>query len=308
MSVCVIVNPKAAAGRASRAAAHLTKALDQAGILHAVHVSERPAHATQLARQAMDSGAPTILVVGGDGTLNEVAQAYLDDDGQPRPGPNLALLPAGTGGDFARGCDLDGSVAGAVARLREARARSLDLGVLRLAGPGGTPVHHAFVNVASVGISGAVDARVENGPKWLGGKAAFLLGTLSATLTYRNAPVEIHVDGQCWHRGRVLVVALGNGSRFGGGMQIAPEARWDDGLLDVVCVGDLERLQLLGAFSSIYSGQHLQHPQVTTTRARHVRIQTLRDEPALLVDADGQTPGHTPLEARLHAAALRLLV
>lgn len=309
MRITIVANPRAGAGRAARHVIALRRGLERRGVAHDVFETEFPGHGIELARQAVAGGAELLAVVGGDGTLNEVTQAYIDAQGAPIAGPPLAIVPAGTGGDFARSCGLAGdSVAAAVERLAAPSFRALDLAVVSLAAAQGRSTHRAFVNVASVGISGAVDERVERGPKWLGGKAAFLLGTVGAALSYQNLPVEITVEGEIWHRGPVLIAAIANARYMGGGMQIAPHADYADGLLDVICVGDLSRTQFLKLFPKVYRGSHLELPVVRSTRGQGVSIRALREPKPALVDVDGETPGYLPLDARVYASALRLAV
>jgi diacylglycerol kinase (ATP) len=308
MRISLVVNPRAGSGRAARELAALKRGLDASGQRYDVLETSRRGEATILARRAIEGGADVLGVLGGDGTLNEVSQAYIDTEGAPRPGPPLALVPCGTGGDFPKSCAFarDG-IQGALERIGRGRTRPLDLGVITLTGGDGEPLHRAFVNIASVGISGEVDERVERGPKWLGGKAAFLLGTVTAALGYRNVPVEIDVDGAPWHRGKVLIAAIANGRYLGGGMHIAPRAELADGLLDVVCVGDLSRARFLRLFPSVYQGAHLELESVSSTRGRVVEVRPLGGIATVLVDVDGETPGHLPLSARIFPNALQLL-
>ena len=312
MRISLVVNPRAGSGRAARQLATLRRRLDALGQPHDIFETSRRGEATELARRAIDAGADVLGVLGGDGTLNEVSQAYIDSEGAPRSGPPIALIPSGTGGDFPKSCGFarDG-LDGAIERLCRARTRPLDLGVVTLADADGRPLHRAFVNIASVGISGDVDERVERGPKWLGGKGAFLLGTVTAALGYRNVPIEIDVDGAAWHRGPVLITAIANGRYLGGGMHIAPRAELADGLLDVVCVGDLSRATFLRLFPSVYKGAHLELESVRATRGRLVEVRSQRQESGgaspVLVDVDGETPGYLPLSARIFPSALRLV-
>lgn len=312
MRISLVVNPRAGSGRAARQLATLRRLLDAANQPHDILETSRRGEATELARRAIDSGADVLGVLGGDGTLNEVSQAYIDAEGAPRPGPPIALIPSGTGGDFPKSCGFarDGLEA-AVERLCRGRTRPLDLGVVTLADAGGRPLHRAFVNIASVGISGDVDERVERGPKWLGGKGAFLLGTVTAALAYRNVPIEIDVDGAPWHEGPVLITAIANGRFLGGGMHIAPRAELADGLLDVVCVGNLSRTTFLRLFPSVYKGAHLDLESVRATRGRLVEVRPQRSGSGgtspVLVDVDGETPGYLPLSARVFPNALQLV-
>lgn len=309
MRVSVLVNPRAGAGRARRQLPAIRDGLERLGIEHEIFETLRPQHATSLARAARDSGRELIAVVGGDGTLSEVCQAYIDAAGSPLPGPPIALLSMGTGGDFARGCAFeDSGLAASLARLAAGRVRAVDLGVLTLHDSRGEPLHRAFINVASVGLSGAVDERVERGPKWLGGKAAFLLGTLGAALVYENIPVEVDLDDQPWHRGPILLAAIANGQFMGGGMRIAPDASTADGLLDIVLVGDLGRARFLSLFPRVYKGAHVGLEAVRTGRGRSVAVRALDAARPVLVDVDGETPGYLPLTARIFPGALQLIV
>lgn len=307
MRVSVVVNPRAGAGSAARQLPGLRRGLQSLGIPHEILETRRRGEATALACRAIENGCTLLAVVGGDGTLNEVSQAYVEADGSPRSGPPLALIPCGTGGDFPRSCNFGQSgLAGGLERLATGRQRPLDLGVVTLHDIRGQVVHRAFLNVASVGISGDVDERVERGPKWLGGKAAFLIGTVGAALVYRNVPLAIDIDGAPWHEGPVLLAAIANGQFLGGGMHIAPGAELADGLLDVVCVGDLSRARFLSLFPRVYRGAHIGLDGVSAGRGRNVTVRALGDGKPVLVDVDGETPGYLPLSARIFPGALQL--
>jgi diacylglycerol kinase (ATP) len=307
--VSVVVNPRSGAGRARRGLAELERGLKRLGLLYEILETRHTGHATELARAARDRGCDVLGVFGGDGTLNEVSQAYVDAAGAPLAGPPLALIPSGTGGDFARCCGFAaGDLEQALQRLHARKLRDTDLGLLRLNDGRGQPLSRAFINIASAGISGEVDERVERGPKWLGGKLAFALATVGATFGYRNVPVSISIDGKHWHEGPVLVVAIANGQFFGGGMHVAPHADCSDGWFDVICVGDLTRGQFLTQLPKVRSGTHLGLEQVRSTRAQQVTLRALDVERPVLIDADGETPGYLPLEAQVLPRALQLCV
>jgi len=239
MKIRIIVNPRAGAGAAARSARLVSSRLRAAGTQHDVEETTAPGEATRLARQARSDGVDVIAVVGGDGTLNEVAQAYLDDRGGPLAGPSIAVVPAGTGGDFSRLFQLARDPDRAARRIANGTPRPLDLGVLDVVTERGEPTRKAFLNIGSFGISGRIDRIVNRGPKWIGGRIAFAVGTVRAMSAYKNAPVSIKVDGRDWYEGRIVVVAIANGRYFGGGMKVAPNAEASDGLFDVVAVGDL---------------------------------------------------------------------
>jgi YegS/Rv2252/BmrU family lipid kinase len=303
MKIRVIVNPKAGAGAAGRKLPSLTRALETTGTPHELVVTSARGHATALAREAMRNGVDVIAVVGGDGTLNEVVQAYLDEHGDPISGPSLGVIPAGTGGDFRRTLGLSRDFGNALRRLVEAPPRRLDLGVLELAGDRGERIRRAFVNITSFGVSGRIDKIVNEGPKWMGGRLAFALGSVRAMSTYRNAPVSIRVDGKPWYEGRIVVAAVANGRYFGGGMQIAPRADVADGLFDVVVLGDLTFAEACRVGPRMYAGNHLGSERVFSTRGRSVEAVPVGDH-TVYIDADGETPGTLPLKAWVLPGAL----
>jgi len=306
MKLRVLVNPKAGSGTARRKMPEVERALGQAGVTFEWAETERPGDAARLVRKARADGVECLAVMGGDGTLNEVAQAYLNDEGVPIAGPDLALLPAGTGGDFKKTFDLGDGVHQAVARLVGATPRAIDLGVLSLTSDAGTRVTRAFINITSFGIGGLTDRIVNRSPKWMGGRAAFFLGTLRAMAAYRNAPVTLRVDGRVVLEGPIFNVAIANGKYFGGGMKIAPDADPGDGRFDVVALGDMTPLQSVALSSKIYAGTHLGEPRISVARGTEVEADPLGAHHEVLIDMDGETPGRLPLTARVAKGALRI--
>jgi YegS/Rv2252/BmrU family lipid kinase len=269
-------------------------------------LTERPGDAARIASECRADAVDCTIVMGGDGTLNEVCQAYLDAEGSPLPGPPLGVIPAGTGGDFRKTFGLGTDFEANVERLVESDPRPLDLGILVAEGHDGRPVRRAFVNIASFGLGGLTDRIVNEGPKWLGGKSAFYLGTLRALLSYRNAAVRVKVDGEVWLESPVVNVALANGRFFGGGMQIAPDADPSDGLFDVVALGDLTRLQTVALTQRIYAGTHVGQPNINVTRGARIEAEALAPGARVLIDMDGETPGRLPLTARIARGALSI--
>lgn len=307
--VRVIINPRAGSGKAERRIADIERALRRYRLSHELVRTLGPNDATRLVTEAIEDGIDVVAIVGGDGTLNEASRAFVDDAGRPleRELPDLALIPAGTGGDLRKTFDLSESIDEAVRRIAQPTRRPLDLGVLRLQNHDGTSSVHTFLNIASFGISGITDRLVNEAPKWMGGKIAFFLGALRASLSYRNAPVRVKVDGKTLVEGRIFVVALANGRYFGGGMKIAPHADPSDGKLEVVVLGDINRVEAVGLAPRIYRGTHLSMAKVRVASGATIEAEPL-DGDDVWLDVDGETPGRLPLSATVLPSALHLRV
>lgn len=306
MNLRVILNPTAGSGAAARKKAAIVRALTVGGAAPDVVHTEGPGDAGRLVREARRDGVGCVVLVGGDGTLNDAVQGFLEPDGSVAVGPEIGLIPSGTGGDFRRTFDIGDSVEEAAERLLSSQPRAVDLGLLSVTTPDGKPARRAFINITSFGIGGLTDRIVNSTPKWMGGKAAFFTGTLRAMLVYRNAPVRVKVDGKVWLEAPIFNVALANGRYFGGGMMIAPDADPSDGLLDVVALHDMSKLQGASLAQHIYKGKHLGREGVKVTRGSVIEAEPLASSTEVLIDMDGETPGRLPLRAELAKGALRL--
>jgi diacylglycerol kinase (ATP) len=240
-------------------------------------------------REAPRHGIEGILLVGGDGTLND-ALTSLVDTGLP-----VAVLPAGRGNDFARNTGFRRGRAAAWLASGRLGIRSLDLGMVN-----GRP----FASVAGVGIDGVVTRLADEGKGWVGGTAGYVVCVLRALTAFQPWSVEVRVDDWTW-RGDVALVAVANGPCFGGGMRIAPGATMEDGLLDVCVVGAMSRGRLLTEFPKIFWGGHTRHPAVRMRRGAVVRVSTERPED---IYADGEWAGRTPGEWTVKRGGLKLLV
>ena len=304
----LIVNPSAGAGRAHARLAELERALRDRGADFETATTHRGGHATELTRQALERGLAGVAVVGGDGTFNEAVNGFFTPDGtRIGEGAWLAPLPAGTGGDFRRSAGLREDVPGMVDTLLHSRPRPIDCGWLSFIGDDGAPQQRAFLNIASFGMGGVVDRIVNRTPKWLGGRATFLLGSLRGMREYSQRRVRITLDDGPSRVTRVVNFAVANGRFFGGGMEIAPHAALDDGRFDVVGLEEMSTFQTIALSSKIYRGAHLNTPGVTSARAKKVFAEPLdTDGQHVLLDIDGEAPGRLPATFEIRTGALML--
>ena len=303
----LVVNPRAGAGRAKKRIPALEEALREGRAEFETVQTTGPGDATRIVRDAIAAGLAGVAVVGGDGTLNEAVNGFFQADGTPvKTDAWLGALPCGTGGDFRKTVGISNEPAAMVTRMLWAKPRPIDVGWLEFHDDEGAQVSRAFVNIASFGVGGLVDKLVNDGPKWMGGKPAFLLGAVRAIARYQKRRVRITVDGGEARETDILNVAVANGQFFGGGMHIAPEAEIDDGLFDVVGLENLSLQDVAALAPHLYRGTLLGRPGVT-----HVRGARVVAEPAdylgpILLDVDGEAPGALPATFTVRPGAIRL--
>lgn len=302
----VIVNPQSRRGRTGLAWRSLeARVRSVLGRIEVVATTGRRV-ATVLAREAAERGVETIIAAGGDGTVSEVAAGVLDSGRADDVA--LGLLPLGSGGDLARALGIGRSLDFALKVLAARRIRRIDVGRVRCVDLSGQYWQGWFVNEASVGLSADVAQQVERMTQRFGGTAAFALGAARTIVEHCAAQTCVRVDDKRVHDGGTTLVAISNGPCFGGGMQVAPNAELDDGLLDVVMAPAFSRGKLLAdLFPRIYRGAHLSDPRIDVHRGQRVEIEPLGDAEPAAVEADGELLGTLPARFEIVADALRLI-
>lgn len=298
----VIVNPRSGGGLSQRRwAALLGPLTDGLGPVD-VRFTEARADGRRIAREEATTGRGLIVAMGGDGTISEVADGILDAGGKSE----LGIIPRGTGGDFRRSLDLDYDIGRAARRIRETPARLIDAGRVSFVADDGSQAERHFVNIVSFGFSSDVARQANASSKRLGGRMAFLSATVRSLVSYDHVDVVLSVDDQPERRMSVLLAAIGNGRFFGGGMRICPEALLDDGLFDLVIVGNLGRVGVMANIHRIYSGHHLTMKEVQGARLRRLKVAPADREAKIPLEVDGETPGHLPASFELLPGALRV--
>jgi YegS/Rv2252/BmrU family lipid kinase len=255
---------------------------------------------SELARAAVEDGATLVVAVGGDGAVNETADGIVKA-GRP---VELAILPIGTGMDFIRTHAIPKGFDDAVQVAAGGDIREIDAGrVTYRAWSGETGVRH-FANVASVGMSGAVAQRANAMSKAFGGRVTFFYALVRVFATWQNSEVTVELEGDS-RRAAMHDVVVANGQWHGGGMWLAPEADPDDGLFDVLLIGDVTKADFARSALKIYRGTHLTHPKVELLRSPWVQVDAAEPLP---IELDGEQPGTTPARFEVVRRALRLRV
>jgi YegS/Rv2252/BmrU family lipid kinase len=303
----LIVNPRSAAGRTGRHFDAIARAVRSSiGDFDWAFTKAR-GDGTRLAREAVSAGGDFVVAVGGDGTASEVIDGIVD---RARPSERDVLfgyIPRGTGGDFRRTLGLEQDVAGAARALASRNVAVCDLGRVTFVGHDGAPQIRHFANVAGAGVSGVVSGKVNDGLRLPSGKLSFMLASATALLAWADKPVRWRVDEGSWDEERITALSVCNGRYFGGGMLVAPEARMDDGLFDVVVWSGLGIGDFVTKKRMLYDGTHVKLPNTRVLRARSVEVEP-RDGARVLLDVDGEQPGTLPARFDILPGALRIRV
>jgi len=327
----LIANPAAGRGRTGHALPHLVAAVrDAVGDLE-VAETRRRGDAERRAAAAVRERRPLVVGLGGDGTLNEIANGLLagaqerpvdtermgSAPGAPASGlPALGIVGTGTGGDYGRSLGISHDLGAYLAALRGGAERAVDVGRAGYTGPDGRPCRRYWLNVLSAGIGGLVDRYTASAPALLGGRLAYAQATVRAIVVCRRARLRCrYVDLDGTPHERLLdahAVAVCNGRTFGGGMNIAPMARLDDGVLEVIAFETRTRARLIGRFMTVYAGTHLDEPGISHFRCLSLELEpeTPADRPPRAgrfpLDVDGDALGDVPLRVDVAPGALRV--
>jgi YegS/Rv2252/BmrU family lipid kinase len=307
MKTFLVVNPRSANGQTGKRWAEISAQVGKALGDFGHGFTQGGMDAARVARQALDEGYECVVAVGGDGTLNEVANGFFRDGKAINPNAALGLIPRGTGGDFRRTFGWDLELASSLERLRSDKTEPFDVGRLDFINNEGQPETRYFANIASFGVSGLVAKEVNSGSKALGGNVSFLWGTLKGLVKYSDKKVKLSVDGGPEETLSITTVAVANGRYFGSGMFVAPEALTHDGLFDVTIWSGYGLSDFVLKSKGVYSGEH-----VNWKGTRRLRCRTLRAEPVegedVFLDVDGETPGRLGCTMSLLPSAIRLKV
>ena len=289
MAFTVVANPTSGRGRVSRILPEVTSALTRIGVDAHVVVTTDARDLREAVRRSRDQGDERVIVCGGDGTLHLAAQELAGGE------TALGIVPGGTGDDNARTLGIPRDSAAAAARLAAlGEVSRIDLGSVSTAD--GT--ERVFLGVLSSGFDSLVNERA-NTMTWPKGNARYLVAILGELRTFR--PVEYHAsfDGRV-AAGQAMLVAVGNGVSYGGGMRVCPGAVPDDGLLDVTWLHGVRTATFLRVFPQVFSGSHIRTPYVSTTRAESIELQAT-DQVAY---ADGERVGPLPVSITVLRGAL----
>jgi diacylglycerol kinase (ATP) len=299
--VVFLVNPASGNGATGKRWPELAHRAAQLGLAGETLFSERPGHLIELTEQAARQGADLVVAVGGDGTLNETVNGLM------RAGTKteLATIPLGTGMDFVRTYGIPTKFEAAVRTAVEGVTRTIDVGRVSYREWSGADGERYFANVGSVGMSAAVAQRANGMSKVLGGRVTFFYALTRVFFEWQNTDVCVDLDDGTRREGRMHDVIVANGQWHGGAMRLAPEALPDDGVFDIVLIGDVTKRDFITTSPKLYKGTYLAHPKIDLLRSSAVGV----DAPERLpIELDGEQVGTTPARFEVVPAALRVRV
>ncbi|HEX5760440.1 MAG TPA: diacylglycerol kinase family protein [Thermoanaerobaculia bacterium] len=291
MRTRVVVNPNAGSADDLGALREAVATLPEAEVC----LTEEAGHAERLAREAVERGCELVVAAGGDGTLNEVVNGLAADFG----GARLGLLPLGTGNDFARSIGVPADLAGALAVLAEGRDAALDVGRATVGAA------RWFVNVSAGGFSGLVNEKMDSAVKSAWGPLSYLRSAVEALPELAGYRTTIRLDGDETLEVSAYSVIVANARYVASGIPVAPEARLDDGLLDLMIVPEASVPQLAVLVPLVLLGRHLGNDLILFRRSGRLEI---RSDPAMSFNVDGELLGDGPATFEVMPRALRVVV
>lgn len=292
--VVCIYNPVSGGGKTKRCLATVRPLLEAAFESFEARPTEGPGHATILCRAALEKGASLIIAFGGDGTTNEVLAGFVDEDGENCfPGAEIGIIATGTGSDFVRHLG-PASLEQQVQAVIDGPGHAIDYGVAQMVSSDGQPLTRPFLNEASVGVSGLVSKHVQRAPRMFGPAASYVWSSVRSLSEHRDKGVTMLLEDDVPIRLPLTLAVFANGQYFGGGMWIAPEARCDDGWLDVLYTGGTGKAHFVTLLARVFNGSHVRSSGVRSARSRTVRMVPDDDRDVVLIALDGEQPGRLP--------------
>lgn len=264
-----------------------------------------------LAKRACESGRTFIIACGGDGTINEIANGIL----QSGMDVELGIMPSGTGGDFRRTLEMPQSPREAARALRDGKTKRMDVGRVTFQSHSDKTVSRYFLNVSSFGLAASIIERVKSTKAldWLPlgsvrGRASFALSTLQEVVGLDFKTVKVKIDDGDEKLLNTINFCVANARYFGGGMKIAPDAKINDGFLDIINIGDIRTAKIILNAYTLYAGTHLDLKEVKSTLAKRIEVSPASNDTEIHIETDGELPGKLPAVFEVVPSALRVRV
>ena len=300
----IVVNPSSSGGKTARRHERIVQELRKRlkGKV-TVFTTTKPLDATDSTRAAITNGADLIVVVGGDGTIHEVVNGFVDGGRSINPSCQLGIVSSGTAQDTAKGFGIPKSTKLQIEAVCGPRKRFVDVGRASIVDIQGEVSEQLFLNECSQGISAVVVQRFQAHHKWMGGFLGFGITAVATAARLREQLMTVEIDGRHVVTDLLLGVVVANGAFAGGGMHFAPKSKVDDGLFDVVIIHKQSIPSRLINFPRIYFGTHVNLSWISYFQGRSIKVSSNENVP---IEADGEFLGHVPCTISLLPSSLPL--
>lgn len=290
MKILFILNP--IAGHGSSSAINILPSIDDfckdEGIDYKIIQTEYKGHAIELAKEAKESDADIVVAVGGDGTLLEVANGLMGSD------KILGIIPAGSGNDFSRAISVPHDTISALELLKNGKPKFVDVGKIK---------GIYFINVASVGLDAEIARDVMRYKRFLPGGISYYIVAVLKLFTYKFKEMSLFIDGKPL-KSKFTLVAVANGTHYGGGMKVNPEGLVNDGFLNVIAIDSVPRYKMPSIMLKFFKGKHIDLPYVRVYKCKNINIMSSHD---LVINLDGEVLNDTPINFSVNPQALNII-
>ncbi|MBN2813846.1 MAG: diacylglycerol kinase family lipid kinase [Bacteroidales bacterium] len=299
----VIVNPNAGNGKGIKDWDLIAELLRKHGLVFTHRFTVTRRHAIVLAQEGIKDGYRKIIVVGGDGTMNEVVNGVFTQDICPTQQVTLAMIMVGTGNDWGKLFDIPLDYEAAIRLIAEPKTRLQDTGMVYYY-HGTTRESRYFMNIAGLGFDAVVVKRTNyQKDKGRNGKTIYLINLLRSLLFYRHTITAVEIDGYKIQND-VFTISIGIGRFSGGGMMQTPKAIPDDGLFDITIVKKMRKGEIIAALYRLYDGSILEHPKILGFTGRDIQIDS---DPLIHLEVDGESLGHSPIELKIIPQSINIV-
>jgi diacylglycerol kinase (ATP) len=302
--ISIIANPASAGGKTGKKLHKIIKLIDKYfSYRYKLNLTSRPRDATNLSRKAAKEDFDTIIVIGGDGTIQEIVNGFYEHDKLINPHIKLGIINCGTGCGLSQSLNLPCKTEEQLQIIYQGYTSSIDIGKAIYNNGEIRPETRYFVNELQLGIGSTVVNKVQTKQKKLGGFLAFGLTAALTIFSQKDHEMTLAIDSQLRFNRKFLGIVIANGAYTGGGMNLAPQAQLNDGYFDILLIHAQSIPQRLKNFPRIYFGKHINLSQFSYGRARKIKIDSSDN---ILLEADGELLGHLPCSVEILPAAIRI--
>lgn len=300
----IIVNPNAGVGKGAKDWKIISRLLDKHGFKYRSLFTKRRLHAMQLVEDYIIKGFRKIVVVGGDGTMNEAVNGLFNQQAVPTTDITLGMISVGTGNDWVRTYHIPTDYKNAIKTIKHGKTLVQDAGIVRYMNDAEEKTRY-FINMAGLGFDGLV-AQKTNHDKDLGksNPLIYVKNLISSLFSYTSSQAKVVVDDKEFNE-KVFSIGIGIGQYNGGGMRQTPDALTDDGLFDVTLIKDLSKWSVIASIRRLYNGTIGRHKRVITIVGKTIQIDS---DPPVLLEVDGESLGQSPFDFQIIPKSVKVII